>query len=185
MDLLREKMKASGGLCGTLLKGSSSTTTGAQTSTENNDKRNAVQDGIGVSGDGNGLNASTNTNTNLNTSTSTSTSTSTNIFDSSVKNDPDAVKAIAQAGADIIKSSGGAVVDLARLQTVANSDAWDKTLNQGVNLVDKLIDKTSEGFALSAKVVDSFTPTETKNAEIGKYAVLAAAAVAAVMLFKE
>lgn len=129
--------------------GGDDTNEGAKTESTNVDKRNAVQDGVGVSGDSNTV----------------------------VYNDPDAVKAIAQAGADVIKSSGGAVVELAKLQTTANADAWNKTVTEGAGLVDKLIDKVGEGFKLSSTVVEKFQPTENKNADVVKYAAIAAAVV--------
>lgn len=122
---------------------------GAETTTENEDRRVAVQDGVGVSGDSNTV----------------------------VYNSPDAVKAIAQAGADVIKSSGGAVVELARIGAEANTDAWNTTITEGAALVDKLIDKVGEGFTLSQNVVDKFQPTENKNADVAKWATVAVAAV--------
>ena len=129
--------------------GGDDTNEGAKTETTNVDRRNAVQNGDGVSGDSNTV----------------------------VYNDPDAVKAIAQAGADVIKSSGGAVVELAKLQTTANADAWNKTVTEGAGLVDKLIDKVGEGFKLSSTVVEKFQPTENKNTDVIKYAAIAAAVV--------
>lgn len=126
--------------------------------TNNNDKRVAVSDGMGVSGDSN------------------------TIIDNS--NSSDAVIALTNAGADIIKNSGGAVVDLAKFQGAQNTEAWDTTLKTGADLIDKMMASTAQGFALSSKVIDSFTPTENKNADIGKYAMLAAAAVAAAVLLK-
>lgn len=168
MDLLREKMKARGGLCGLPQKGSSSQSNPVTTNT---DRRAAVSDGIGQTGDG-FIAVSSDDNSNR----------STTIYDNS--NSSDAVVAIADAGAQIIKDSGGAVVDLAKLQTNANIETWDKTLTTGAALVDKLIGQVGDGFNLSSKVVDSFTPTETKNADIGKYAMIAAAVVAGAVLLK-
>lgn len=117
---------------------------------------------------------------------------STNIHDSSSRtstyidnsNSSDAVIALANAGADIIKTSGGAVVELGKFQGAQNTEAWNTTVTAGASLIDKLIDKSTEGFGLASKVVDSFTPTESKNADIGKYAMWAAAAVAAAVLLK-
>lgn len=127
--------------------------------TTNTDKRVAVSDGIGQSGDG-----------------------SITYTDNS--NSSDAVIALADAGAEIIKSSGGTVVELGKFQGAQNTQAWDTTITNGAKLIDKLIDKSTEGFALSGKVIDSFTPTENKNADIGKYAMIAAAVVAGAVLLK-
>lgn len=162
MDLLRERLKARGALCAVLCGGdeSSSTTTttqGAQTTTNNYDKRVAVEDGIGVTGDGNNVSY----------------------------NSSDAVNAIAQAGAAIIESSGGAVVDLYKNAGAQNTDAWNKTITQGAALVDKLIDKVGDGFSLAEKTVDSFMPSENKQTDALKWGLLAAAAVAAAVLLKE
>ncbi|MEZ2296479.1 hypothetical protein [Variovorax sp. RCC_210] len=97
---------------------------------------------------------------------------------------PDAVTALGQMSATTLRDVGGAVVNLNKDSIAANSKAWDSTLQFGANVVDKMIDQMSEGYALAGKAVDSFTPTENKNADIGKYAMLAAAAVAAVVLLK-
>jgi len=115
-------------------------------------------------------------------STSTTDSSTHSYIDNS--NSSDAVIALTNAGADIIKNSGGAVVDLAKFQGAQNTDAWNTTLTTGADLIDKMMQSTAQGFALSNKVVDSFTPTDTKNADIGKYAMLAAAAVTAAVLLK-
>lgn len=118
----------------------------------------AVQDGVAINGDGNSTVYSVNSS--------------------------DAVVAIANAGADVIKSSGGAVVDLYKDAGARNTDAWNSTLTTSSKLLDKLIDQASAGFGLSEKVVAAFTPTENKNADIGKYAVIAAAGVAAAVLLR-
>lgn len=158
MNLLREKQRCMGGLNGVLMDGgapSNTTNKGAETTTNNNDKRVAAQDGVGISGDSNTV----------------------------VYNSPDAVKAIAQAGADVIKSSGGAVVELAKLQTTANADAWNSTLTTGAKLVDKLIERVGDGFTLSSKVVDSFQPAVNKSTDAIKWAAIAAAALGVASLW--
>ncbi|WP_341921881.1 hypothetical protein [Polaromonas sp. YR568] len=135
--------------------GSTTTTEGARTTTTNIDERMAVQDGVGVNGDGNNTNYSI------------------------VSNSSDAVVAMANMGADIIKSSGGAVVDLYKNAGEQNSDAWNATITQGAKLIDKLIDKAADENSLASKVVDSFMPNENKNAENLKYAAIAAAVIGA------
>lgn len=125
-----------------------------------------------------------NTDYSTNITDSRSSSISDNSIHTDNSNSSDAIVAMSKAGADIIKSSGAAVVDLARFQGAQNTQAWDKTLTTGAKLIDKLMDKTAEGFALSSKVVDSFTPTDNKNADLGKYALIAAAVVAGAVLLK-
>ena len=146
--------------------------------TTNTDKRIAVQDGMGLSGDGSAM--VTDYSTNIQDS-STRSSVSSYVDNS---NSSDAVKAMTSMGADVIKSSGASVVELAKFQGAQNTDAWNSTLTTGAKLIDRLIDQTDAGMGLSAKVVDSFTPTESKNADIGKYALIAAAVVAGAVLLK-
>ncbi|CAN5165722.1 hypothetical protein BH10PSE16_BH10PSE16_43870 [soil metagenome] len=76
-------------------------------------------------------------------------------------------------------------MDLARFQGEQNTEAWNTTITAGAGLVDKLIGQVGDGVALSEKVVSAFTPTENKNADIGKYAMWAAAAVAAAVLLSK
>lgn len=137
--------------------GSTTTTEGARTTTTNIDERMAVQDGVGVNGDGN--------------------STVYQV------NSSDAVVAMANMGADIIKSSGGAVVDLYKNAGEQNSDAWNNTITQGAKLVDKLIDKAADENSLASKVVDAFMPNENKNAENIKYAAIAAGVIGVAALW--
>jgi hypothetical protein len=129
--------------------GGSSSTTGATTETTNVDQRMAIQDGVGVNGDGNSTIYSVNSS--------------------------DAVVAIANAGADVIKQSGGAVVDIYKNAGQQNSDAWNKTITTGAALVDKLIDKVGDGFDLSKQAISSFTPVENKNTDAIKWVAIAAA----------
>ena len=137
--------------------GPTTTTEGARTTTTNIDERMAVQDGVGVNGDGN--------------------STVYQV------NSSDAVVAMANMGADIIKSSGGAVVDLYKNAGEQNSDAWNTTITQGAKLIDKLIDKAADENSLASKVVDSFMPNENKNAENIKYAAIAAGVIGVAALW--
>jgi len=138
--------------------GGSSSTTGATTETTNVDQRMAVQDGVATNGDGN-----------------------TTIYSS---NSSDAVVAIADAGADVIKASGGAVVELYKNAGAQNSAAWDKTLTTGASLVDKLIDKVGDGFGLAEKTIDSFQPSENKNSDVLKWGAIAAAVVGVAYVMK-
>lgn len=136
---------------------SSTSTTGATTNTTNTDQRMAIQDGVGINGSGNST-----------------------IY---TVNSSDAVIAIADAGADVIKSSGGAVVDLFKNAGQQNADTWNLTLTEGAKLVDRLIDKVGDGFALSEKVVSSFQPNENKNTDAIKTAAIAAGVIGVAMIF--
>lgn len=168
MDLLREKLKARGAMCAVLRGGDSSestTTQGATTTTTNTDRRQAIQDGVGINGEGN-------------TYTSDSRDMSVNVINSS-----DAVIAMADMGADVIKSSGASVVDLYKDAGKRNTEAWNVTLTQGAKLVDKLIDKVGDGFSLSEKVINSFQPNENKNSDAIKTAAIAAGVIGVALMF--
>lgn len=158
-DCATAKKVQGGVVCGGGSESSTSTTSqSTSTPTTNNvDKRNAVQDGIGISGDGNSV--------------------------SYEVNSSDAVVAIANAGSQMIRDAGGAVVELNKAQITANVQTWDKTLTTGAKLVDKLIDKVGDGFALSEKVVSSFEPTDNKNSDAIKYAAIAAGVLGVSMIW--
>jgi hypothetical protein len=105
------------------------------------------------------------------------------------ENMPDAVRAMADAGADVINRAGGAVVNLNKDSVTANSRSFDSVVDFGAQAIDRLIDasvKTTEtGTALASQAVQSFTPTENKNADAMKWGLIAAAgAVALVILGK-
>lgn len=166
MDILRERLRVRGAHCpcGPSGGGGGNSSSTSETKTTNIDKRVAVSDGVGLSGDSNSI-------------TYNSSSYSSN-------NDPDVVKALAQAGSDILKSSGAAVVDLNKNAMNANVNLYDKTLTAGVTLVDKLIDKVGDGFSLGEKAIDSFQPSENKQTDALKYGLIAAAVVAGAVLLK-
>lgn len=137
--------------------GSSSSSTA--TTTNNTDQRVAVQDGIGLSG-------SSNNNVQYNST--------------------DAVKAIAQLGADTIKQTGEAVVKLNQTSTAANVTTWDKTLTTSAALVDKLIDSATASYGIAERAIDSFQPTENKANDTSlKLGMIAAAGVAATLLLSK
>lgn len=140
-------------------KGGSSSS--SSTATINTDKRVAVSDGIGLSGDGNAID-----------------------YNYSVENnDPDVVKAIAQLGTDAIARSGEAIVQLNKQSQAANVTAWDTTVTKGAELVDHLINQVGAGFQLSAAAIDKFQPTDNKTQDVSlKLGMIAAAAVAATIL---
>jgi hypothetical protein len=156
MDLLRERLKARGSACAVLRGGGGDESSQSSTNeTTNIDKRVAVQDGIGVTGDGNAVSY----------------------------NSTDAVKAVAAMGADVIRSSGESVVDLYTQAGKTNADTWNTTITTGAKMIDRLIDKVGEGFSLSEKVVDSFQPSENKNTDAIKWAAIAAGVVGVTALW--
>jgi hypothetical protein len=121
--------------------------------TKNTDNRVAVQDGIGLS------------------------SSSNNAIS---YNSTDAVKAISGMGADVIRASGAAVVELNRDAMAGNVQAWDTTVNAGAKLVDKLIDAS---VGLGASAIDKFQPADNKANDTSlKLGMIAAAGVAAVVI---
>lgn len=154
MDLLREKQRARGHHC-PQFGGSSSSASRSDTTTNNTDNRMAVQDGIGL----------------------------TNASGNSVSyNSTDAVKAVANLGADVIKTTGGAIVDLNRDSVQANATAWDSTLKTSAALVDRLIDAST---TVGTAAVASYEPTDNKNADTLKWAAIAGAAVVALQFLKK
>lgn len=137
-----------------------------------------MQGGNGVSGD----------------NSSVSTYESTTLIDNSNSSEAikylaaqgsDTIEALADAGANIIKNSGGAVIELAKFQGANNTESFNALVTQGGRLMDKLLDKASESYGLANRVVDSFTPTDSKNADNTKYLYIAAAVVAGAVLLQK
>jgi hypothetical protein len=163
--------------------GSSTSASQTDTTTVTNTDRRAVLEGSTMVGDG-GF-ASLNTNTSTNTSSVYNLEAAdAGVLDTLARNIPDAVKAVTSASADTFAKMGGAIVDLNRDSIAANTKNVDTVLNAGAEMVDKLIDGMSAGYGLASEAVSSFKPVENSNADIGKYAMLAAAAVAAAVLLK-
>lgn len=155
----------------------SSTSNQSNPITNNVDRRLAVQDGVGVSGDN-----SMAFNSESYSYSDNSTSNSDEAIRYMTTQGSDTVQALADAGASIIKQSGGAVIDLARFQGAQNTESFDALVTGGNRLIDKLLEKSSEGFGLAAKVVDSFTPPASKEADNTKYLYIAGAVAAAAVL---
>lgn len=145
----------------------SSSDTSSTTKTTNEDRRNAVQNGVGISGTG------------VSYSTTDNYSATDQSYRSYIdnSNSSDAVVAIADMGTDTIRASGAAVVDLYRDQGARNSSAWDKTITTGAKVIDKLIDQSTAGFGLAGKAIDSFTPTQNAEQKTMQYGLIAAAAL--------
>ncbi len=149
---------------------SSSNASSNTTVTQNTDRRTVLDDSVMV---GDGASSSV---------TQINNSADAEVLKTLANSIPDAAVALGQMSATTLRDVGGAVVDLNKDSLAANTKAWDSTLQFGAGMVDKLIDNMSEGYGLASKTIDAFTPTENKNADIGKYAMLAAAAVAAAVL---
>jgi len=111
------------------------------------------------------------------------------VLQTMAENMPDAVKAMASMGADVINRAGGAVVDLNRDSLTANTRSFDSVVNFGAQAIDKLIDagvKTTEvGNSLAAQAVASYQPAEKNSADTMKYGMYAAAALVAVVLLNK
>lgn len=143
-------------VCGGGGEGGDSESDSSTTST-NTDQRVAVQDGVGLSGSS---------------------------YNTIEINDPDAVRAVAQLGAETIARTGEAIVKLNESAGANNAAAWDTTVKAGAALVDKLIDKST---SLGAAAISSFQPTANKEADATSSTaktvalVVAAAAAAAVI----
>lgn len=170
MNLLREKLRARGIHCPH--KGGGGSSASLTTVTENTDARAVLQDAVQV-GPGS---------TSAVTMNSTTYAADAAVLESIAYSMPDAVKALTQAGATVVRDSGGAVVDLLKDSAAQNSKTWDLTLQTGAAIVDKAIDSIQAGYGLADKAIEKFQPVENSNADIGKYAMLAAAAVAAAVL---
>lgn len=98
-------------------------------------------------------------------------------------NDTDAVKAIAGMGAETIAKTGEAVVKLNQAGMDANYKAWDRTVQAGTQLVDKLIDAST---TLGSAAISSFQPAENKANDTSlKLGMIAAAGVAATLLLSK
>lgn len=157
MNPRQERQRALGQLraCGGLLGGGGSKSS-SSSSDNDTDNRNAVQDGVALSGSsGNVVNY----------------------------NSSDAVKAIAQLGTETIAKTGAAVVELNQASLDANVTAWDKTVTAGAALVDKLIDAST---TLGTSAIDKFQPAENKAQDTSlKLGMIAAAGVAATLLLSK
>jgi hypothetical protein len=157
------------------------------TNTTNTDKRSALQDSVYV-GDGS---------TSYSNTSSVTYAADAAVLQTLASAIPDAAVALGQLSATTLRDVGGSVVNLQKDSLAANSKAWDSTLQFGSAALDKEMEMFAQsmgiaagnvkaGTDLASKAIDAFTPTENKNADIGKYAMWAAAAVAlAVLLWKK
>jgi hypothetical protein len=141
------------------------TTNQTQTTINNTDRRNAVEGGIGVSGDGNSTTFVSNTNS------------------------TDVVRAIAELNTETFRDLGGAIVDLQATASDSNLQAWDATLEAGSALVDRILDQTQglaeAGASLGQSAISAYQPNENKNAQVVLWlGVAVAAAIAAATIFR-
>lgn len=168
MNLLREKLRAQG--LHRAMKGGASNSSANTTETTNIDRRTVLDHSAAV-GDGSYASVVMNT-----------SAADAEVLKTLATSIPDSAVALGQLSATTLRDVGGAVVDMNKDSLAANTKAWDSTLMYGSEMIDKIMDNMSEGYGLASKAIDSFAPTENKNADIGKYAMLAAAAVAAAVL---
>lgn len=135
---------------------SSKSATSSASSDDDTDNRNAVQDGVALSGSsGNAV----------------------------TYNSTDAVKAISLLGTEAIQRTGAAVVDLNKDSMQANAAAWDRTVTVGAGLVDKLIDAST---SLGSAAITNYQPAENKAQDTSlKLGMIAAAGVAAMILLRK
>lgn len=100
----------------------------------------------------------------------------------------DAVRAMTNAGADVINRAGGSIVDLNRDSINANTKSFDTVVEFGAGAIDSIIDASvntaKAGNTLAAQAVASFQPTEKNSSDAMKYAMFAAAGLVAVVLLK-
>lgn len=158
--------------------GGGGSSTANSPTTSNTDRRMALQGSVAL---GDGASAGS--------ITSITNSADAMVLQTLAENMPDAVRAMTSAGADVIKSAGGSIVNLNRDSLNANSKSFDSVVNFGALAIDKLIDasvKTTEvGNTLAAQAVASFQPAEKNEADTMKYGMFAAAALVAVVMINK
>lgn len=178
-------------------KGGSSTSTGNPITT-NTDRRQALSDAVSV-GDGSLVGGDVTRNNYDSTAYSYSDASRTSFSDNSVTYAadaavlqtlagtlPDAVNFMVNAGADVIKSAGGSIVNLNRDSIAANTKSFDSVVEFGSAAIDKIMNASmktaSMGNDLAAKAVASYQPDSKNNADTAKYAMFAAAGLVALVL---
>lgn len=165
-------------------KGGGSSGDSNSPTTTNEDNRMALQDSVAIGEGGHGSFSSSNSTSN--TYVDQSQRADTEVLKTLASSMPDAVKALASAGADVINKAGGAVVDLNRDSVTQNRMAFDAVVNFGAASVDKLIDAsvktTNAGTQLAAAAVQSFQPSENAQNDAMKWGLIAAAGLCAVVV---
>lgn len=155
-----------------LRKGSSSR--GDSSSTENVDRRAALQDSNQVTeGSTQRITSSSRTSTTINDNSQRADAA---VLKAMAAGQADAVKAMTTAGAKVLENVGGAVVDLNKDTVAAQTKQWDALVKTGAGLVDKLIDANTE---TTSRAIASYQPVEGANADVAKWGGVAVAAVAA------
>ena len=147
-------------------KGGGSSSNSA-TTTQNADRRVAVNAGQGVSGDSNRVSSSS--------------------VDNSVTNvnSPDAVKFVAQLAAGNTESLTGAIVDINKTTTDANNRSFMALVENSSALVDKQINSLGQGYSLAASVVNANKNAAEVSGNNFKYAAIAVAAVGAIAILRK
>lgn len=172
MNLLHEKRRALGIHCPHKGGGGSSMSMATATTTQNTDRRSVLDDSVMV---GDGATSTVN-------NQSITYAADAEVLNTLAQTMPDAVRAISQMGATVLRDMGGAVVDLNADSLEQNRRMFDATTQRGADMVDGVINSMAQGFGLAQQAINKFQPTDNANADIGKYAMLAAAAVAAAVL---
>lgn len=169
-----------------LYKGGSSTATGNPVTT-NTDRRMALSDAVAL-GDGAMAGDITRINSTSNVDNSVTYAADAMVLQTLAGTMPDAVRAMTSAGADVIKSAGGSIVDMNRDSLAANSRSFDSVVDFGSRAIDRIIDasvKTAQvGNDLAAQAVASYQPDAKNSADTMKYGMYAAAALVAVVILK-
>ena len=170
-------------------KGGSSTATGNPVTT-NTDRRQALSDAVSV-GDGSMVGGDVTRNNYDSTAYSLTDNSVTYAADAAVLQTlagtlPDAVNFMVNAGADVIKSAGGSIVDLNRDSMAQNTKSFDSVVSFGSTAIDKIMTASMEtasmGNTLASQAMASYQPDSKNNADTAKYAMFAAAGLVALVL---
>lgn len=101
----------------------------------------------------------------------------------------DAVKALAQFGTTSLRDLGESVSNVYEQAGKNSATAWTATLNKSGELIDKLVTaagrNTEAAQAVAQSAIGSYQPAENKNADALKWAAIAAAVVAGLVIFKK
>lgn len=101
----------------------------------------------------------------------------------------DAVKAVAQFGANGFRDLGESVTNLYSVAGQNAGKAWSETLNASGELIDKLVSSanrtTDAARSVAQSAVSSYQPTESKNADALKWGAIAAAVVGGLYLMRK
>ena len=105
------------------------------------------------------------------------------------ENQGDTVRALAQMGARGVTDQAAAATNLFATGSAEAGKAWGHTIDKSSELIDRLL-TTAQGTITGAQTVahdaiSSYQPTENKTAGTMQYALIAAAAIAALYIMKK